>query len=154
MSMVKKGSCWQFPKNTEYSVLATDGEKLFSVRYADTQTRMAAYRDPTKVQRIGKQSLYEEPEDVLDRYLGGGFDIVKEMEGRSDDFLWVRARAIDADTVNENGDYFPWEEFTKEREITSFKDGKSVQAFKTFEGCKIYTTSPFACSTSLFSWLA
>ena len=138
MSMVKTGSSWKLPENVEYSILTTDGEKLFSIRYADTQIRMAAYRDPTKVQRIGKQSLYEEPEEVLDRYLEKGFDIVGEMEGRSDDFLWVRARAIDADTINENGDYFPWDEFIKEREITSSKDGKKVQAFKTFEGCKVY----------------
>ena len=138
MSMEKRGSCWKLPQNTEYNIISTDGENLFSIRYADTQTRMAAYRDPMKVQRIGKQSLYEEPEDVLDRYLSEGFDIVEEMKGRSDDFLWVRARAIDADTVNENGDYFPWEEFCKEREISSAKDGKKIQAFKTFEGCKIY----------------
>ena len=59
--------------------------------------------------KIGLQSLYADPSDVLEKYKD--FDIVKEMKARKDaKLLWVRARAIDADTVNHNGDYFSKEE--------------------------------------------
>jgi hypothetical protein len=89
--------------------------------------------------RIGKQNLYEEPEDVIEHYKSVGFDIVDEMKKRDTDLLWVRARAIDADVINENGDYFSWVEITKEREIQSDRDKKKVAAYKSFEGVPVYT---------------
>lgn len=96
------------------------------LRTASTQMREAA--------KIGLQSLYADPKDVLEKYKD--FDIVKEMKARKGaKLLWVRARAIDADTVNANGDYFSKEELLKEREI----QGKTLPAYKTFEGVPIYT---------------
>jgi hypothetical protein len=84
--------------------------------------------------KIGLQSLYAHPEEVLKKYKD--FDIVKEMQARKGTkLLWVRARAIDADTVNANGDYFSKEELLKEVEIK----GKKIPAYKTFEGVPIYT---------------
>ena len=96
------------------------------LRTASSQMREAA--------KIGLQSLYADPKDVLEKYKD--FDIVKEMKARKGaKLLWVRARAIDADTVNANGDYFSKEELLKEREI----QGKTLPAYKTFEGVPIYT---------------
>ncbi len=84
--------------------------------------------------KIGLQSLYADPSDVLEKYKD--FDIVKEMKARKDaKLLWVRARAIEADTVNHNGDYFSKEELLKEAEIK----GEKIPAYKTFEGVPIYT---------------
>ena len=84
--------------------------------------------------KIGLQSLYADPSDVLEKYKD--FDIVKEMKARKDaKLLWVRARAIDADTVNHNGDYFSKEELLKEADIK----GEKIPAYKTFEGVPIYT---------------
>ena len=84
--------------------------------------------------KIGLQSLYADPRDVLEKYKD--FDIVKEMQARKGaKLLWVRARAIDADTVNANGDYFSKEELLKEVEIK----GEKIPAYKTFEGVPIYT---------------
>ena len=84
--------------------------------------------------KIGLQSLYADPSDVLEKYKD--FDIVKEMKARKDaKLLWVRARAIDADTVNHNGDYFSKEELLKEAEVK----GEKIPAYKTFEGVPIYT---------------
>jgi hypothetical protein len=95
-------------------------------RYASNQMREAA--------KIGLQSLYANPEQVLEKYKD--FDIVKAMKERKDSkLLWVRARAIDADKVNTNGDYFSKEELLKE---TEYK-GEKVPAYKTFEGVPIYT---------------
>jgi len=96
------------------------------LRTASTQMREAA--------KIGLQSLYADPKDVLEKYKD--FDIVKEMKARQGaKLLWVRARAIDADICNANGDYFSKEELLKEREI----QGKTLPAYKTFEGVPIYT---------------
>jgi hypothetical protein len=84
--------------------------------------------------KIGLQSLYADPEDVLEKYKD--FDIVKEMQARKGaKLLWVRARAIDADVVNANGDYFSKEELLKEVEIK----GEKIPSYKTFEGVPIYT---------------
>lgn len=84
--------------------------------------------------KIGLQSLYADPKDVLEKYKD--FDIVKEMQARKGaKLLWVRARAIDADTINANGDYFSKAELLKEVEIK----GEKIPAFKTFEGVPIYT---------------
>ncbi|HUS89406.1 MAG TPA: hypothetical protein VMW91_08585, partial [Desulfosporosinus sp.] len=95
-------------------------------RYASSGVREAT--------KIGLQSLYSHPEKVLERYKD--FDIVKAMKDRQDSkALWVRARAIDADKVNTNGDYFSKEEILKE---VDFKDGKTP-AYKTFEGVPIYS---------------
>jgi len=84
--------------------------------------------------KIGLQSLYADPSDVLEKYKD--FDIVKEMKARKDaKLLWVRARSIDADTVNHNGDYFSKAELLKEVEVK----GEKIPAYKTFEGVPIYT---------------
>ena len=62
--------------------------------------------------KIGLQSLYANYEEMIEKYKD--FDLVKEMISRKDsNLLWVRARAIDADVVNSNGDYFSEEELTK-----------------------------------------
>ena len=84
--------------------------------------------------KIGLQSLYANADEVLDKYKD--FDIIKEMKARKGaNLLWVRARAIDADVVNTNGDYFSEEELTKEMDY----QGKKMPAYKTFEGVPIYT---------------
>ena len=84
--------------------------------------------------KIGLQSLYADPKEVLEKYKD--FDIVKEMQSRKGaKLLWVRARAIDADVVNANGDLFSKEELLKEAEIK----GQKIPAYKTFEGVPIYT---------------
>lgn len=84
--------------------------------------------------KIGLQSLYADPKEVLEKYKD--FDIVKEMQARKGaKLLWVRARAIDADSVNANGDYFSKKELLKEVEIK----GEKIPAYKTFEGVPIYT---------------
>jgi ssDNA-binding Zn-finger/Zn-ribbon topoisomerase 1 len=90
----------------------------------------------------GLQSLYAEVDDVLDKYKDT--DVIKIMnELRDEKLLWVRARSIDADTVNANGDYFSKAELLKEVDIiTTDSDGKKVRtkgpAYKTFEGVPIY----------------
>lgn len=90
----------------------------------------------------GLQSLYADVDDVLEKY--EGTDVVKIMhELRDEKLLWVRARAIDADTVNANGDYFAKAELLKEVDIIQAdKEGKKVKtkapAYKTFEGVPIY----------------
>ncbi len=90
----------------------------------------------------GLESLYADVDDVLEKY--EGTDVVKMMhELRDEKLLWVRARAIDADTVNANGDYFAKAELLKEVDIIQAdKDGKKVKtkapAYKTFEGVPIY----------------
>ena len=84
--------------------------------------------------KIGLQSLYADPKEVLEKYKD--FDIVKEMQARKGaNLLWVRARAIDADVVNANGDLFSKEELLKEVEIK----GQKIPAYKSFEGVPIYT---------------
>ncbi len=84
--------------------------------------------------KVGLQSLYADADAVLEKYKD--FDIIKEMNARNGaNLLWVRARAIDADVVNANGDYFSEEELTKEVDY----QGKKMPAYKTFEGVPIYT---------------
>lgn len=84
--------------------------------------------------KLGLQSLYANADEVLEKYKD--FDIIKEMKARSGgNLLWVRARAIDADVCNTNGDYFSEEELTKEVDL----QGKTMPAYKTFEGVPIYT---------------
>jgi len=84
--------------------------------------------------KIGLQSLYADPKEVLEKYKD--FDIVKEMQARQGaKLLWVRARAIDADVVNANGDLFSKEELLKEVELK----GQKIPAYKSFEGVPIYT---------------
>jgi len=86
--------------------------------------------------RIGLQRLYADPEDALKKYKGTEFDIANEMlERRGMKLLWVRCRAIDANVVNANGDYFSTKELLKE----TIHNGKKVPAYKTFEGVPIYT---------------
>lgn len=97
------------------------------VAFASTNAREAAAK-------IGLQSLYANPKEVLEKYKD--FDIVKAMKDQSGSkLLWVRARAIDADKVNSNGDYFSEKALLEE---VDFKDGK-VPAYKTFEGVPIYS---------------
>jgi len=84
--------------------------------------------------RLGLQSLYEDPDQVLEKYKD--FDIVKAMkERKGSKLLWVRARAIDADVVNTNGDYFSKEELLGE---IDFK-GEKIPAYKSFEGVPIFS---------------
>lgn len=84
--------------------------------------------------KIGLQSLYANADEVLDKYKD--FDIIKEMKARNGaNLLWVRARAIDADVCNANGDYFEEAELVKEVDY----QGKKMPAYKTFEGVPIYT---------------
>jgi len=84
--------------------------------------------------KIGLQSLYANADEVLEKYKD--FDIIKEMKARNGaNLLWVRARAIDADVCNANGDYFEEAELTKEVDY----QGKKMPAYKTFEGVPIYT---------------
>ena len=75
----------------------------------------------------GLQSLYAEVDDVLDKYKDT--DVIKLMhELRDEKLLWVRARSIDADTVNANGDYFSKAELLKEVDIiTTDSEGKKVR---------------------------
>lgn len=82
----------------------------------------------------GNQALYADPDSALDKYRD--FDLVQEMMSRKGSkLLWVRARAIDADVVNANGDYFPKAELLKK----VVHEGNKVPAYKTFEGVPIYT---------------
>jgi translation initiation factor 1 (eIF-1/SUI1) len=98
----------------------------YIIKTASTNMREAA--------KIGLQSLYADPKEVLEKYKD--FDIVKEMQARKGaKLLWVRARAIDADVVNANGDLFSKEELLKETEIK----GEKIPVYKTFEGVPIYT---------------
>jgi len=84
--------------------------------------------------KIGLQSLYANADEVLEKYKD--FDIIKEMKKRNGaNLLWVRARSIDADVCNTNGDYFSEEELTKDVDY----QGKKMPAYKTFEGVPIYT---------------
>lgn len=95
-------------------------------RFASTSIREAA--------KIGLQTLYANPEEALNRYKD--FDIVKEMKARKGSkLLWVRARAIDADITNTNGDFFSKEELLKK---VDYK-GDKIPAYKTFEGVPIYS---------------
>lgn len=101
-------------------------------------THMTRAAEVDKAPRIGRLDLYEEPNEVIEHYKEAGFDIVDEMEKVQGNCLWVRARAIDADVANENGDYFSWEELTKEREIQSDRHKRKMPAYKSFEGVPIY----------------
>ncbi len=82
----------------------------------------------------GDQRLYANPDEILSKF--ADFDIVEGMKNHPETFLWCRARAIDADTPNENGDYFSKQELLAE--VEAGKKGK-IPAFKTFEGVPIYT---------------
>lgn len=90
----------------------------------------------------GLQSLYADSEDTLEKY--EGTDVIRLMSELSGEkLLWVRARAIDADTVNANGDFFSKSELLKEVDmVVKDKDGKTKKskapAYKTFEGVPIY----------------
>ena len=108
-------------------VVLDDSEKQWvNQRLASSSLRLAAAKE-------GVQSLYADPEDTIKKYKD--FDIVQAMSDQNGKFLWVRARAIDADTVNANGDYFSKEELIKEIEYK----GEKIPAYKTFEGVPIYT---------------
>lgn len=82
----------------------------------------------------GLQSLYTDPDSLLEKYKDT--PVLNEIKSRSgEDLLWVKARAIDADVVNANGDYFSKDELIREIDV---KD-KKIPVYKTFEGCPIYT---------------
>lgn len=105
----------------------------------NSNLRLANIREAAK---DGLTSLYAEVDDVLDKYKDT--DVIKLMnELRDERLLWVRARAIDADTVNANGDYFAKAELLKEVDIIQTdSEGKKVKtkgpAYKTFEGVPMY----------------
>ncbi len=99
--------------------------RAFSLRVASV--REAASKE-------GLQSLYADPAETLKKYKD--FNIAEVMaDYKGQKLLWVRARAIDADVVNANGDYFSEEELLAEVEIK----GEKIPAYKTFEGVPIYT---------------
>lgn len=54
----------------------------------------------------------------------GNVDLIAEM-GRHPDALWIRVKAIEADSPNDNGDYFSREEV--------------IKSYKTFEGVPVFT---------------
>lgn len=106
-----------------------DREKAMPQRMAmasNSSLRIAA--------KEGLLSLYADVDDVLEKYKD--FDIVKSMQEHKGRLLWVRARAIDADVANANGDYFSEKELLAE--VTDQK-GNKMPAYKTFEGVPIYT---------------
>lgn len=74
-------------------------------------------------------------EELIKRY--EGTPVIDEMQKRPNSFLWVRARSIDANVPNENGDMFKEEQLLEEVDAGP-KKGK-IPAFKTFEGVPIYT---------------
>lgn len=121
---------------TVESFITTAGRDLFK----QGMVRMAQ-KDPTVVERLGKQSLYGEPDSIIKRYMANGFDIVSAMKEKQDSgaIIWVMARAIDAGVVNANGDFFSWEELIKDVEIETGSEKKVMPAYKTFEGKPIYT---------------
>jgi hypothetical protein len=83
----------------------------------NSNLRLANIREAAK---DGLTSLYAEVDDVLDKYKDT--DVIKLMnELRDEKLLWVRARAIDADTVNANGDYFAKAELLKDVKYTNEK---------------------------------
>ena len=133
MAFIKKEATHIPLKIESFRTLSMDGDSIKSqmVKSASDVNLNSA--------RIGRLDLYEEAEDVLEHYKKLDFDIVDEMKKRDGNLLWVRARAIDADVPNENGDYFSWEEITKEREVQSDRNKKKMPAYKTFEGVPIYT---------------
>lgn len=105
---------------------------LQEIRTSNMRTASIAMREAAA--KEGIQSLYADPEDVLEKYKES--PVVQAMEERKDQkILWVRARAIDADITNANGDYFSKEELLAEVE----DKGKKIPAYKTFEGVPIYT---------------
>jgi hypothetical protein len=113
-----------------FNSFLNEGDRVVSRNHM-LKTASSNMREAAK---IGLQSLYADPKEVLEKYKD--FDIVKEMQARKGaKLLWVRARAIDADTVNANGDYFSKEELKKDVEIK----GEKIPAYKTFEGVPIYT---------------
>jgi hypothetical protein len=113
-----------------FNSFLNEGDRVVSRNHM-LKTASSNMREAAK---IGLQSLYADPKEVLEKYKD--FDIVKEMQARKGaKLLWVRARAIDADTVNANGDYFSKEELKKNVEIK----GEKIPAYKTFEGVPIYT---------------
>lgn len=84
--------------------------------------------------KTGLQKLYADIDDIKEKYTE--FDIIKEMQERKGgNFLWVRARAIDANVCNTNGDYFSEEELTKENDY----QGRKMPAYKSFEGVPIFS---------------
>jgi hypothetical protein len=84
--------------------------------------------------KVGLQSLYANSDEVFEKFKD--FDLIKAMKDRKNaNLLWVRARSIDADVCNTNGDYFSEEELLKEQDY----QGKKMPAYKTFEGVPIYT---------------
>lgn len=62
--------------------------------------------------------------------------VLEEME-KYPEFVWFRARAIDADVSNENGDYFSEKELLKEVDID--KKGTKIPAYQTFVDCPVHT---------------
>lgn len=130
MAFLKKELTMVRPDINNYRLLSNDDGAI--------RIRMTRAAEVNNSPRIGKLDLYEEPEDVIKHYKDAGFDIVDAMNKVKGNCLWVRARAIDADVANENGDYFSWEEVIKEKETQSDRNKKKVPAYKTFEGVPIY----------------
>ena len=105
-----------------------DSMVLLSNENGTVKTHMTRAAENNHVSRIGRLDLYEEPDEVIQHYKDAGFDIIAEMEKRKGNFLFARARAIDADVANENGDYFSYEELKKEKEIQSDRNKRKIPA--------------------------
>jgi len=113
------------------NIINNDDKSHNTINQLSLKMASAGFRFAVK---NGLQNLYADPKEILEQYKD--FDIVKAInERKGQKLLWVRARAIDADVVNANGDYFSKEELLKE---VDFKD-KKIPAYKTFEGVPVYT---------------
>ena len=121
--------------NLKSFIYKSDFNEILNTNLRTASTIREAAKD-------GLQSLYAEVDDVLDKYKDT--DVIHLMnELRDEKLLWVRARSIDADTVNANGDYFSKAELLKEVDIIrNDSEGKKTKvkgpAYKTFEGVPIY----------------
>jgi hypothetical protein len=124
--MTRTGKSGGLISLSSFVVINDDESEWINQRFASSVLKEAAMKE-------GVQSLYANPEETIKRYKD--FDIAKAMSDHKGKFLWVRARAIDADTINANGDYFSKEELLKETEIK----GEKRPAYKTFEGVPVYT---------------
>ena len=120
------------------SLLGAPERALVGETIHNLRTASVFLREASEFKGEGAElSLFPVAEDVIEFYKDQDFDIVEAMRERSNGkFIWVRARAIDADTVNANGDYFSKEELLKDWED---QKGNKKPAYKTFEGVPIYT---------------
>lgn len=124
--MEKRGRSGGFITLSSFTVADRKSASTQRLAMASGSMRLAA--------KEGLLSLYADADEVLEKYKD--FDIANSMQNHKGKLLWVRARAIDADVANANGDYF------SEKELLSMvtdQKGNKIPAYKTFEGVPIYT---------------